>query len=150
MRAAAVDSRRALNAAHGIPRTDHYERCDGYCDAARQHRTNECAKAVMEVSQKRHLGLLALLLAICAVLIFPVAAFASGNDVGKNVANLLKGYATELYGGIVGVVSLMFLVNRRYSELVVFLCAAIAVAWMVFASAEIATAAEALGKQIFG
>jgi peptidoglycan/LPS O-acetylase OafA/YrhL len=105
----------------------------------------------MEVSHKRHIGLLALLLAVCALMMFPVVAFASpGNDVGKNVANLLKGYATELYGGIGGVVSLMFLINRRYTELVVFLCAAIAVAWMVFASSDIAGAAEAIGKQIFG
>jgi hypothetical protein len=90
------------------------------------------------------------LLAICALMLFPAAAFASGNDVGHNVANLLKGYATELYGGIVGVISLVFLINRRYTELAVFLFAAIVVAWMVFASSEIATAAEAIGKQIFG
>jgi len=83
-------------------------------------------------------------------MLFPVAAFASGNDVGQNIAGLLKGYATELYGGIVGVVSLMFLINRRYTELMVFLCAAIAVAWMVFASSDIASAAQAIGKQIFG
>jgi hypothetical protein len=44
----------------------------------------------------------------------------------------------------------MFLVNRRYTELAVFLFAAIVVAWMVFASADIAKAAEAIGKQIFG
>jgi hypothetical protein len=91
------------------------------------------------------LGLATLVLAL-----FPAAALASGNDVGANVAKLLKGYATELYGGIVGVVSLMFLVNRRYTELAVFLFAAIAVAWMVFAPSEIAKAAEAVGKQIFG
>jgi hypothetical protein len=66
------------------------------------------------------------------------------------VASLLKGYASELYGGIVAAVSLMFLVNRRYTELGVFLFAAMVVAWMVFASSEIATAAEAIGKQIFG
>jgi hypothetical protein len=101
-------------------------------------------------SHQRRFGLFALVLAICALMMFPVAAFASGNNVGQNVASLLKGYATELYGGIVGVVSLMFLINRRYTELVVFLCAAIAVAWMVFASSDIASAAEAIGKQIFG
>jgi hypothetical protein len=104
---------------------------------------------VIGVSRKRLIGFAGLLV-ICFTMLFPVAAFASGNDVGKNVANLLKGYATELYGGIVGVVSLMFLLNRRYTELVVFLCAAIAVAWMVFAPSEIATAAGAIGKQIFG
>ena len=78
------------------------------------------------------------------------ASAETGNDVGANVAHLLKGYASELYGGIVAVVSLMFLVNRRYSELAVFLFAAIVVAWMVFASSDIASAAEAIGKQIFG
>jgi hypothetical protein len=82
--------------------------------------------------------------------LFPVAPLASGNNVGQNVAHLLKGYATELYGGIVGVISLVFLLNRRYTELAVFLFAAIVVAWMVFASSDIATAAEAIGKQIFG
>jgi hypothetical protein len=89
-------------------------------------------------------------LAVVALMLFPAAALASGDNVGQKVANLLKGYATELYGGIVAVVSLMFLVNRRYSELAVFLFAAIVVAWMVFASSEIATAAESIGKQIFG
>lgn len=101
------------------------------------------------MSRKRLIGFTGLLV-IGLTMAFPVSALASGNDVGQNVAKLLTGYATELYGGIVGVVSLMFLVNRRYSELVVFLCAAIAVAWMVFAPSEIATAAEAIGKQIFG
>jgi hypothetical protein len=101
------------------------------------------------MSHKRRIWLLSGF-AVIALLLFPAAAFASGNNVGQNVANLLKGYASELYGGIVGVVSLMFLINRRYSELVVFLCAAIVVAWMVFASRDIASAAEAIGKQIFG
>jgi nitrate reductase gamma subunit len=77
-------------------------------------------------------------------------AFAASTDVGKNVAGLLKGYAGELYGGIVAVISLVFLLNRRYTELATFLFAAIVVAWMVFAPAEIGTAAEAIGKQIFG
>ncbi len=101
------------------------------------------------MSRKRLTGVV-LLLAICALVLFPAGALASGNDVGANVAKLLKGYASELYGGIVAVASLMFLVNRRYTELAVFLFAAIVVAWMVFASSEIATAAESIGKQIFG
>lgn len=82
--------------------------------------------------------------------LFPADAFAAGNNVGANVANLLKGYATDLYGGIVAVISLVFLLNRRYTELGVFLFAAIVVAWMVFAPADIAKAAEGIGKQIFG
>lgn len=101
------------------------------------------------MTHKTRIWLMAAVAAV-ALLVFPAAALAAEKiDVGQNVANLLKGYATELYGGIVGVISLMFLINRRYTELAVFLCAAIVVAWMVFASAEIATAAEAIGKQIF-
>jgi hypothetical protein len=89
--------------------------------------------------------------AIVLLTMAPDAALAaSGSNVGANVANLLKGYATELYGGIVAVISLMFLLNRRYTELGVFLFAAIVVAWMVFAPSEIANAAEGIGKQIFG
>lgn len=93
---------------------------------------------------------LACLFTIYAVALFPAAAVAAGNDVGANVGDLLKHYAGELYGGIVGVISLMFLLNRRYTELAVFLFAAIVVAWMVFAPSEIATAAEGIGKQVFG
>lgn len=101
------------------------------------------------MSHKRRIYLFTAL-AVGALLLFPAAALASGDNVGQNVAGLLKGYASELYGGIVAVVSLVFLVNRRYSELAVFLFASIVVAWMVFASSDIATAAEAIGKQIFG
>ncbi len=101
------------------------------------------------MSRKRSARLVCFL-AACTLALFPVDAFASGNDVGKNVADLLKGYASDLYGGIVAVISLTFLLNRRYTELAVFLFAAIVVAWMVFAPSEIASAAEGVGKQIFG
>ena len=77
-------------------------------------------------------------------------ALAAGNDVGSNLASLLEQYAGELYGGIVAVFSLTFLVNRRYTELALFLLAAVVVAWMVFAPGEIGSAAQAIGKQIFG
>lgn len=80
----------------------------------------------------------------------PSAALAAGNDVGANVGGLLKHYAGEVYGGIVAAFSLVFLWNRRYTELAVFLFAAIVVAWMVFAPDQIGKAAEAIGKQVFG
>jgi hypothetical protein len=84
------------------------------------------------------------------LVLFTADAFASGNDVGANAGNLLKHYASEVYGGIVAVISLMFLLNRRYTELAVFLFASIVVAWMVFAPSDIAKAAESIGKQVFG
>jgi hypothetical protein len=81
---------------------------------------------------------------------FPALAQAAGNDVGKNVAELLKGYAVDLYGGIVAIIAVLCLLNRRYIELATFLFAAVVVAWMVFDPNDIAKAAEAIGKQIFG
>jgi hypothetical protein len=104
---------------------------------------------VIGVRHKRR-GLIVCWLATWTLSLFPAEALASSNNVGQNVANLLKGYATDLYGGIVAVISLVFLLNRRYTELAVFLFAAIVVAWMVFAPSEIAAAAEGIGKQIFG
>jgi hypothetical protein len=100
------------------------------------------------MSHKRRFSL-ACRLALMSLL-YPTDALAAGNDVGANIGNLLKHYAGEVYGGIVAVISLMFLLNRRYTELAVFLFAAIVVAWMVFAPSEIASAAEGIGKQIFG
>jgi hypothetical protein len=101
------------------------------------------------MSHKRRIAIVVWLVA-CLLALLPVTALASGNNVGQNVANLLKGYASDLYGGIVAVISLTFLLNRRYTELAVFLFAAIVVAWMVFAPSEIASAAEGIGKQVFG
>ena len=72
-------------------------------------------------------------LEVCLLVFMPATNAFAASNVGKNVGNLLKGYAGELYGGIVAVISLVFCLNRRYTELAVFLFAAIVVAWMVFA-----------------
>ena len=87
---------------------------------------------------------------VLCVLLFPAVALAAEANVGKNLADLLKGYASELYVGIVAIVSVMFLANRRYNELALFLFAMVVVAWMVFDGSSIATAAESIGKQIWG
>jgi peptidoglycan/LPS O-acetylase OafA/YrhL len=101
------------------------------------------------MSRKRYL-LAVLGFAFWLLAAFPVVAWAGGNDVGQNVAKLLKGYASDLYGGIVAIIAVLCLLNRRYIELATFLFAAVVVAWMVFDPSDIAKAAEAIGKQIFG
>jgi hypothetical protein len=98
---------------------------------------------------KRRL-LVVLAFAVWLLGVFPSVALAAGNDIGGNLAGLLRHYASELYGGIVAIVSLFFLVHRRYTELAVFMLASVVVAWMVFAPSEIAHAAESLGRQILG
>ena len=75
----------------------------------------------MSVVSARRWLLVVLWLVVAALCLFPADALAAGNDVGKNVSGLLKQYAGELYGGIVAIFSLVFLVNRRYTELAVFL-----------------------------
>lgn len=86
---------------------------------------------------------------LAAFLMLAPEAFAATN-VAKNVGDLLKSYAEDLYGGLVGASSLIFLWNRRYVELFTFLLAAIVVAWMVFVPATIGKAAEGIAHQVFG
>lgn len=92
-------------------------------------------------------GLLALALSLWLA---PDALGQSGNDVGRNLGDLLRQYATQIYGGIVAIVGLVFLLNRRYTELAMFLLAAVIVAWLVFSPDQIASAARAIGRRVLG
>lgn len=89
------------------------------------------------------MALVALLAVGLMLLLAPDALAQSGNDVGRNLGDLLRDYATQIYGGIVAIVGLVFLLNRRYSELALFLLAAVVVAWLVFSPDQIASAARA-------
>ncbi len=84
------------------------------------------------------------------LLLAPDALAATGNDVGGNLGGLLKQYASEIYGGILAIVALVFLVNRRYTELGMFLLAAVVVAWLVFSPDQVANTARAIGQKILG
>jgi len=99
---------------------------------------------------RRRIALLALALtaALLAASVFAPAALAAGNDVGHNLSSLLRRYAGEVYGGIVAVVGLVFLINRRLNELAVFFVAAVLVGWLVFSPDQVADAARAIGKQV--
>ena len=56
-----------------------------------------------------------------------------GEKVGENIGNLLGGWAKSLYVGIAAVVALMFLLNRRFADLAVFMVAALIVGGFVMA-----------------
>jgi hypothetical protein len=91
---------------------------------------------------------LALAVAVIGGLLLAPAALAAGNDVGHNLGSLLRRYAGEVYGGIVAVVGLVFLFNRRFTDLAMFFLAAILVGWLVFSPDQVADAARAIGKQV--
>jgi hypothetical protein len=93
----------------------------------------------------------ALLLALAAsvFLLAPAAALAaSGNDVGHNIGSTLRHYAGEIYGGIIAIVGLVFLLNRKFTDLAVFFIAAVLVGWLVFSPDQVAEAARVIGQRI--
>jgi hypothetical protein len=85
---------------------------------------------------------------VATALLLPAAALGAGNDVGQNIGSLLRHYAGEVYGGIIAVVALVFLINRRYTDLGLFFVAAVLVAWLVFSPDQVANAARAIGQRV--
>jgi len=98
----------------------------------------------------RRLTVFAVLLAVAALGLWlvPDALAASGNDVGHNIGSTLRHYAGEVYGGIIAIVGLVFLLNRKFTDLAVFFVAAVLVGWLVFSPDQVAEAARAIGQRI--
>jgi len=79
------------------------------------------------------LGAIALLLAAA-----PDALAASGASIGTNLGNLLAAWARSLFSGVVALVSVVFLVNRRYTDLALFVAASVLVGGLIFSAATVA------------
>jgi hypothetical protein len=69
----------------------------------------------------------------------PVLAAGDGERVGRNVGNLLGGWARSLFVGIAGIVALMFLFNRRFADLAIFAFAAVVVGGFVMAPGDVSS-----------
>ena len=81
----------------------------------------------------------------------PVAlAQGDGEKVGENIGNLLGGWAKSLYVGIAAVVALMFLLNRRFADMAVFMVAALIVGGFVMAPNDVAGTMRDIWKTITG
>jgi hypothetical protein len=80
----------------------------------------------------------------------PVWAAGGGEKVGENVGNLLGGWAKSLYVGIAAVVALMFLMNRRFGDLAIFMLAALLVGGFVMAPNDIASMVKDIWATIVG
>ena len=100
------------------------------------------------MTRQLRFAFIAALSAAIALLLAPAAALAAGNDVGQNIGSLLRHYASEVYGGIVAVVGLVFLFNRKFTDLAMFFVAAILVGWLVFSPDQVANAARAIGQRV--
>jgi hypothetical protein len=84
------------------------------------------------------------------VLAAPAWAAGDGEKVGENIGNLLGGWAKNLYVGIAAVVALMFLLNRRFADLAVFMVAALIVGGFVMAPNDIAGTVRDIWATITG
>ena len=86
--------------------------------------------------------------ATLVLLVAPADALAAGNDVGRNIGQLLRHYASQIYGGVIAIVGLVFLLNRKFTDLAVFFVAAVLVGWLVFSPDQVADAARAIGQRV--
>ena len=71
-----------------------------------------------------------------------------GERIGENLGGLLSGWARSLYLGIVAVVALVFLLRRHFSELALFIVAAVIVGGFVLAPNQIAGTVQDLWRTI--
>jgi hypothetical protein len=84
--------------------------------------------------------------------LLPASAQAAGDGerIGENVGHLLGGWAKSLYVGIAAIVALVFLLNRRFADLAIFMVAALLVGGFVMAPNDIAGVVRDIWQTITG
>ena len=80
----------------------------------------------------------------------PAALAQEGEKVGQNLGDLLGGWASSLFVGIAAIISLIFLLNRRYNELAIFVVAAIVVGGFVLAPESVAGTVKDIWDTVAG
>jgi hypothetical protein len=100
------------------------------------------------VSRRLAVALALVVVLAAALWLAPEALAAGGNDVGRNIGAELRRWAASIYGGLIAIVGLVFLLNRKFTDLAVFMLAAILVGWLVFSPDQVADAARAIGNRI--
>src|SRR5215470_7537534 len=84
------------------------------------------------------------------MVVSPALAAGDGERVGENVGRLLGGWAKSLYVGITAIVALLFLLNRRFADLAIFVVAAVLVGGFVLAPSEVAGTIRSIWDTITG
>src|SRR5918993_2543047 len=80
----------------------------------------------------------------------PAWAAGDGERIGENVGDLLGGWAKSLYIGIAAVVALVFLLNRKFADLAIFMVAALMVGGFVMAPNDIAGVVRDIWQTVTG
>ena len=80
----------------------------------------------------------------------PLAHAQAGESVGENIGDLLGGWAASLFTGVVAIISIIFLISRRFTELAVFLVIAVIVGGFALAPDSAAAAIKGLFNAITG
>ena len=80
----------------------------------------------------------------------PAAVAQEGEKVGENLGDLLGGWASSLFVGIAALISLIFLLNRKYNELAIFVVAAVVVGGFVLAPDSVASTVKDIWDTITG
>ncbi len=79
-----------------------------------------------------------------------VAVAQTGEDIGQNVGRWLQDEAVWLWLGVGAVGSIVFLVNRRFGELMAFLAALALIGIIVVAPDPLQNAVEGLAEEFLG
>lgn len=87
---------------------------------------------------------------LCVLLSPEPAAAAGAGEVAHNFLGIGHKVATLAYGPVIALGGVFFLVNRRYTELAVYFIAALFVGALVYSPDAIASAARAIGREVFG
>ncbi|MCW2920486.1 MAG: hypothetical protein JWL76_360 [Thermoleophilia bacterium] len=96
-------------------------------------------------SKAIHAGAAVLLGATMLLLLAaPAAHAAGGTEIGANLGNLLATWARSLFSGVVALVSVVFLVNRRYNDLALFVAASVLVGGLIFSASTVANVIRAI------
>lgn len=101
---------------------------------------------------RRLIGIVGCVAAAVLFVVLPPVAFAAGDgeQVGENLGQLLGGWAKSLYLGIASLVALMFLLNRRFADLAIFMVAALIVGGFVMAPNDIAGTVRDIWRTVAG
>ena len=80
----------------------------------------------------------------CALAPADALAAAGGNAIGQNLGGLLSSWARSFFGGVIAIISVVFLISRRYSDLGLFVGAAVVVGGLIFSTPTVVNVIRAI------